>query len=63
MKVISNSATNSGIIQGRIASAVRSTDILEIRDSTNSTIPTGGVSNPIIRFSVTIRPRCTGSMP
>src|SRR6266511_4159699 len=27
------------------------------------TMPTGGVSRPIIRFSTMIRPKCTGSMP
>ena len=38
-------------------------DIFEIRDSTNRTMPTGGVNSPIIRFSVSTSPRCTGSMP
>ena len=28
-----------------------------------STIPTGGVSRPIIRFRIITRPKCTGSMP
>ena len=41
-KVIRISATNSGTSQGRIAMVVRSTDSLATRDSTNSTMPSGG---------------------
>ncbi|MCY1310519.1 hypothetical protein D9M70_607180 [compost metagenome] len=46
-----------------MATVVRSTDSLETRANTNSTIPMGGCSRPIIRFSVMIRPKWIGSMP
>ena len=54
---------SSGTSQGKIAMVVRSTDSFATRDKTNSTMPSGGCSRPIIRFSVMIRPKCTGSMP
>src|SRR5688572_6315895 len=53
----------SGTSQGRIAIVVRSNERFATRASTNSTMPIGGWSSPIIRFSTTIRPKCTGSMP
>ena len=53
----------SGISQGRIAMVVRSSDNLAMRESTNSTIPSGGCSSPIMRLSVITTPKCTGSMP
>src|SRR5438270_9366581 len=46
-----------------MAIVVRSSDIRATRASTNKTIPIGGCRSPIIRFSTTIRPKCTGSMP
>ena len=55
--------SNSGISQGRIATVVLSMDNLAILDNTNSTMPSGGWSSPIMRFSVIITPKCTGSMP
>ena len=54
---------SSGTSHGRIAIVVRSSDSSRTRASTNSTMPIGGCSRPIIRFSTTIRPKCTGSMP
>ena len=42
---------------------VRSIDNLAMRESTNSTMPSGGCNNPIIRLSVIITPKCTGSIP
>src|SRR5690606_6360726 len=57
------SARNSGTSQGRIAIVVRSTDSFDTRASTNSTMPSGGCSRPIIRFRVMTRPKWIGSMP
>src|SRR4029077_13750896 len=54
---------NKGMSQGRIATVVRSIDNLAILDSTNSTMPSGGCNSPIIRLSVIMTPKCTGSMP
>jgi hypothetical protein len=42
---------------------VRSTLSLATRASTNSTMPIGGCSRPIIRLSTITRPKCTGSTP
>jgi hypothetical protein len=42
MSVIAMREARSGRSQGRIAMVVRSTDIFEIRASTNSTMPSGG---------------------
>ncbi len=42
---------------------VRSNDSLATRESTNSTVPMGGCSRPIIRLSTITRPKCTRSMP
>src|SRR5512133_3931004 len=42
---------------------VRSTDSLATRASTNSTMPIGGCSSPIMRFSTITSPKCTRSMP
>src|SRR5215475_12391073 len=61
--VIAINDSTSGINQGRIATVVLSIDNLAILDSTNSTMPSGGCSSPIIRLSVIITPKCTGSMP
>ena len=61
--MISPSVTNSGIIQGATAATVRSNDSPDTFCSTNSTMPTGGVSRPIIRLSTRISPKWIGSMP
>src|SRR5262249_1204127 len=61
--VIAINDSTSGINQGRIATVVLSIDNLAILDSTNSTMPSGGCSSPIMRLSVIITPKCTGSMP
>jgi hypothetical protein len=42
---------------------VRSIDSLEMRASTHSTMPRGGCSKPLIRLSVIMTPKGTGSMP
>ena len=42
---------------------VRSIDNLAVLDSTNNTMPSGGCSSPIIKLSVIMTPKCTGSMP
>ena len=36
---------------------------LAIEQAVISTLATGGVCWPMARFSVTMRPKCTGSMP
>src|SRR6218665_3099851 len=46
-----------------MAIVVRSRLRPEIRASTNSTMPIGGCSRPIIRFSTITRPKWIGSMP
>ncbi|SPT39499.1 Uncharacterised protein [Achromobacter denitrificans] len=51
------SATNSGSSHGRMAMVVRSTDSRETLANTNSTMPMGGCSRPIIRFKTMIRPK------
>ena len=48
---------DKGISHGMIATVVRSTDNLEIRASTNSTMPSSGCGNPIIRFNTMTRPK------
>src|SRR5216683_5825917 len=63
ISVIASSDINSGISHGKIAIVVRSIDNFDIRDSTNSTMPSGGCNNPIIRLSVITTPKCTGSIP
>ena len=57
ISVIAISDINSGISHGRIAMVVRSIDSFAILDNTNSTMPSGGCSNPIIRLSVITTPK------
>ena len=57
ISVIAISDISSGISHGRIAMVVRSIDSFAIRDSTNSTMPSGGCSRPIIRLSVITTPK------
>src|SRR5690606_27806855 len=61
--VTSSRTTSSG---SRNGSVPRKTSWIGIRATgliTNSTAPIGGVSNPIIRFMITITPKCIGSTP
>src|SRR5262245_65859517 len=46
-----------------MAMVVRSIDNLATLDRTKRTIPSGGCRRPIIRLSVIMKPKCTGSMP
>jgi hypothetical protein len=46
-----------------MAIVVRSTESLAVRDSTNSTVPSGGCRSPIMRLSTITRPKWTRSMP
>src|SRR5258706_16178444 len=57
------SAAKSGTSQGNIAIVVRSTDSFAVRDSTNSTVPSGGGKRPDIRFSTITSPKWTRAMP
>src|SRR6266542_2483424 len=61
--VMITSVMSSGTSHGITALTVASNEIFATFCNMNSTIPTGGVSSPIIRFSTMIRPKCTGSMP
>src|SRR5213078_3484043 len=54
---------SSGTSHGKIAIVVFSTDSRATRASTNSTIPIGGCSKPIIRFNTITNPKWTGSIP
>ena len=62
-KVIRASTISNGTIKGAVAITHCSNLTPDTLDSTYSTIPTGGVSSPSIRFKITMMPRWTGSMP
>lgn len=49
------------MINGTVALHMRSKGTLDTLDKTYSTMPTGGVRRPIIRFSIMIMPKWTGS--
>src|SRR5215475_7986780 len=61
--VIAISDSNKGMSQGRMATVVRSMESFAILDKTKSTMPRGGCNSPIIRLSVIMTPKCTGSIP
>ena len=50
-------------IKGWITLYIRVRLILAILETTNNTIPIGGVIRPIQRFTTTINPKRNGSMP
>ena len=51
------------MINGTVALHIRSKGTLDTLDRTYSTMPTGGVRSPIIRFSIMMIPKWTGSTP
>ena len=63
MSVMAISEPRRGMSQGRIAMVARSIERFATRASTNSTMPSGGWSRPIIRLSVMTTPKWIGSMP
>ena len=63
MKVNNSSTETRGIKNGAVAITHRSKGVSDTFARTYSTIPTGGVSNPSIKFRIKIIPKWTGSMP
>jgi hypothetical protein len=62
-KVVSRRAATFEARKGSTDLLIRSTEILDIPDAMNRHVPTGGVMNPMMRFTLITTPRCIGSMP
>lgn len=62
-KVININVTIINKMNGKIATDSFSIVIFAIPQAIYKHVPTGGVTNPIIKLKTTITPKCTGLIP